>query len=433
MQPVALEHERAPAAAGAGRRAAIGLSPRCVVGSAWRPRAVWAWPRLTAGSSTCRRGSRGGFPVATAVPAAARRWDSSRPPVILASSQPRKERSTCRSSTRPTSLESLHLARRHAARSRRHRGPAGRRRAISSRSRPRASVAVVAVLIVIILIALLVHSCQVSARNNALRDYTSNVDSVIQRLQHRPASSSSSVLSSGGGQSSAANLQNQINQTRRERRDAARAGQALRRPRRGQDRAAEPRADAQMRRDGITNIAAQIQPALGSASQPGRDQLDRRRDGRASTPPTSSTRSYTRRRSQRAARSRDRGRRRPTGSTINGGQFLPDVQWLTPDLRRQRSSGRDGASTDGGKVAPGLHGHALDTVSVGGTTLQTGLDEHHPGQPAADVHAEPHQRRHQHRERRRLQGRRVSGTSDHGQTAVARRRPPARTRPARSR
>ena len=34
-----------------------------------------------------------------------------------------------------------------------------------------------------------------------------------------------------------------------------------------------------------------------------------------------------------------------------------------------------------GKIAPGLHGHSLDSVSVGGNTLQTGLDQHDRGEP----------------------------------------------------
>ena len=42
-------------------------------------------------------------------------------------------------------------------------------------------MAIVVVIVVIIIVALLVHSCQVSARNSALQDYTNNVSSLIQQ------------------------------------------------------------------------------------------------------------------------------------------------------------------------------------------------------------------------------------------------------------
>src|SRR6202042_2972929 len=87
------------------------------------------------------------------------------------------------------------------------RTPPRRRRSSGTGRRPpsdqqsiqaRRAVAVVAVLIVIILIALLVHGCQVSARNNSLRSYTSNVNSVNQQSAET-GQSLFRVLSSGGG------------------------------------------------------------------------------------------------------------------------------------------------------------------------------------------------------------------------------------------
>ncbi len=45
----------------------------------------------------------------------------------------------------------------------------------------RRAVAAAAILIVIILIVIGVHSCQISQRNSALKDYNNNVASLIQQ------------------------------------------------------------------------------------------------------------------------------------------------------------------------------------------------------------------------------------------------------------
>ena len=83
---------------------------------------------------------------------------------------------------------------------------------------------------------------------------------------------------------------------------------------------------------------------------------------------------------RRAARRRDRDRRARTGETIEAGQFLPDLQWLTP-ASSPRKLGAQCATPSAARPAPGLHGHSLDSVSVGGTTLQTGSTNTIPASP----------------------------------------------------
>jgi hypothetical protein len=59
-----------------------------------------------------------------------------------------------------------------------------------------------------------------------------------------------------------------------------------------------------------------------------------------------------------------------TGQTIATSQFLPDIAWLSPQTvadRLGRSAGGGGSSNTA--VAPGLHGHGLTSVAVGGVTL----------------------------------------------------------------
>jgi hypothetical protein len=60
----------------------------------------------------------------------------------------------------------------------------------------------------------------------------------------------------------------------------------------------------------------------------------------------------------------------PNGVQIAQQQFVPDVRWVEPTFVATQLQVSYGSS--GGKIAPGTHGHALNSVSVAGTTLQTG-------------------------------------------------------------
>jgi hypothetical protein len=60
------------------------------------------------------------------------------------------------------------------------------------------------------------------------------------------------------------------------------------------------------------------------------------------------------------------------GQQIAASRFMTDVSWLAPatvasHLGRSASSGSSGTS---GQAAPGLHGHGLDSTSIGAVTLQ---------------------------------------------------------------
>src|SRR5947209_1553565 len=78
----------------------------------------------------------------------------------------------------------------------------------------RQGVAAVAVLIIVILIVLGVRSCQVSARNSALKNYTNSASSLIQQSD-QTGKGFFSLLSSGAA-SNVSGLQNSIDQARAE-------------------------------------------------------------------------------------------------------------------------------------------------------------------------------------------------------------------------
>ena len=76
----------------------------------------------------------------------------------------------------------------------------------------RRAVAAGVMLVVLILIVLGVHSCQISSRNSALKDYTNNVSSLIQ--QSNETGVNFFKLLSGGAAGNVSGLQNSIDQAR---------------------------------------------------------------------------------------------------------------------------------------------------------------------------------------------------------------------------
>jgi len=259
---------------------------------------------------------------------------------------------------------------------RRHSG-GGRRPPSDAQSiQVRRAVAAAAILIVLILIVLGVHSCQISARNSALKDYSNSVASLIQQ-SNQTGSQLFSELSGGGGNPSG--LQNQLNQTR------SSADAQLSRAR-GLDVPDEMKGAQQdlvlvlqARRDGIADIAMRIQPALGSSTS--KDAIDGIAGDMARFYGSDVVyKDYTVTQIVAALHAASIGVGGTNGETIEGGQFLPDIGWLTPSF----IAAKLGASlpTANGKPAPGLHGHSLDSVSVAGTTLQTGSTNTIPASPS---------------------------------------------------
>lgn len=269
------------------------------------------------------------------------------------------------------------------------RAPPRRRRPSGTGRRPpgdqksiqaRRAIAAVGILIVVILIALGVHSCQVSARNSSLKDYTNSVSSLIQRST-QTGSQLFNVLGRGGGQSNAQNLQNEVSRTRATALAELTTAQGSNVPDEVKGANVNLLLALQMRVDGITNIASQIQPALGNSIN--KDAIN--------TIAGEMARFY-------ASDVLYKDYAAPAiagalhaaglavganGQAIAGGQFLPSVQWLTPAfIAGELGASLPGVPSTSTKVAPGLHGHSLDSVSVAGTTLQTGSTNTIPTTPA---------------------------------------------------
>lgn len=231
-------------------------------------------------------------------------------------------------------------------------------------------------MVLLILVVLGVHGCQVSATNSALRDYSDNVSALAQD-SNQTGQAFFTLLSSGQGSSNATSFQEQIDEASLHAKDQLGRGQSLSVP--DQMKSAQTRLvlALQMRSDGIGSIAREVQSAFQPATSTGAvnsiaaemakfyasDVLYKE----YSLPAISSA--------LHAAGIAVGG---TSGQQFYEGQFLPNLQWLTPAYVATQL--RATTTSSSGKCS-GLHGHSLNSVSVGGAILQTGATNTIPSSP----------------------------------------------------
>ena len=242
----------------------------------------------------------------------------------------------------------------------------------------RRAVAAVVLLVVVILIALGVHSCQVSARNSAMRSYTNNVSSIIT-ASNQTGSQLFGILSSGISSSNGTSVYNSITQTLSRARTELSQTENLSVPDQLKDADQQLLLAMHMRVDGIDNIAQEIQPALGSSASKDAVYSIAGEIARLYSSDVVYL-DYASHQIVAALHGAGIAVGAPNGETIAAGHFVPDVQWVQPTFvaSELHVSLPSSKST---KFVPGLHGHALNSVSVAGTTLQTGSPNTIPASP----------------------------------------------------
>ena len=253
---------------------------------------------------------------------------------------------------------------------RRRRATGGGRRPPSEEQaiRVRRAVALVVLLIVVILIVVGVHSCQVSARNNSLRDYNNNVSTLITE-SNQTGQQVFDALSNTGGSGGAVGVQSKIAAAANRASNELSQAKKLNVPDEVKGAQQNLVTTMQMRSDGISRIATQIQPALSNSTS--KDAVNQIAADMANFYASDVLyKNYTLPLIAGALKEAGIATSGPNAQTFNGQQFLPDVRWLTPSFVANQL--HVSIATPGGKPTPGLHGHSLDSVSVAGTTLQTG-------------------------------------------------------------
>ena len=236
----------------------------------------------------------------------------------------------------------------------------------------------VVVIIAIVLIAVLVNSCETSARNNALKDYNNSVASLNARSAQTGANFFK-VLS--GGTSDPTSLKQGLAQAAGDANTELSNAKNLSTPDEVKGAQQNFVTALQMRKDGMSNIANQVQPAL--QSQTSQNAIDTIAAEMARFYASDVLyKDYTVPQIVGALRAAGITVGGLGGQQLNSSQFLPSIQWLDPShvasvLNVSLPSTR--APTT--RAAPGTHGHAMQSVSVGGSALSTSGTNTIPASP----------------------------------------------------
>jgi hypothetical protein len=224
-----------------------------------------------------------------------------------------------------------------------------------------------------------VHSCQVSQANSDLRNYAVSVSSLMEH-SNQTGSQFFQLLASGQGSANGSNLEQQALVAGLNARNQLNSARGLSVP--GQLQAAQQQIDLalEMRANGIEGIAHALPSAL--QSQTSSSSVNTIASEMAQFYASDVLyKDYALPMIVNALHGANIAAGGSNGEPISQGQFLPTIEWLNPSF----VAGELSAPTPvahGGKLAPGPHGHALNSVSVGGKTLQTGVTNTVSSHPA---------------------------------------------------
>ena len=193
----------------------------------------------------------------------------------------------------------------------------------------------VVVVIAIVLIAVLVNSCETSARNSALKDYNNSVASLNARSV-QTGSNFFNVLS--GGTSDPTSLQQRLNQAAGDAATELSNAKGLSVPDEVKGAQQDFVSALQMRKDGMTNIASDVQPALQSQTEQERGQHDRGGDGQVLRVRRALQGLHRPADRRRAARGRDHRRRARGPAAQLATSSCPRSNGWTPPTWRPRST-----------------------------------------------------------------------------------------------
>jgi len=237
--------------------------------------------------------------------------------------------------------------------------------------RTRQGIALGGGILILFLLIFGVKGCLDSRKERALKDYNREVTAIVSSSNEQVSEPFFALL--GGGSAAATEIEQGINEYR------VVADQDARRAR-GLD-APDEMASAQQNLELVMNLRAEalrkIADRIAAAKADGEDNRQsaenavRQIAGQMSAFLASDV-VYSQRVAPLIKQALDDAE--ISGQSIATSQFLPTVAWLDVDqvagrLGAQRAGGGTGASS---APAPGTHGHGLESVAVGQTTLQPG-------------------------------------------------------------
>ena len=232
--------------------------------------------------------------------------------------------------------------------------------------RNRRIVAAVIGVLLLLLLVIVVRGCLESAADNALKDYNEDVASVVQRSDREVGQPFFDLIAQGG--QSPVELESQINQLRVVADQQLDTAEGFDVPDELQAAQRNLLLTLDLRRSALARIASEVRTAL--ADDAGGDAED------ATNQIAAQMQAFLASDVVYDARVRPfigevLDEREIGGQEIGDTQFLPNLAWLDPETIADRlgAAGGGGGGAAGGEPAPGLHGHGLESVTVGDLTL----------------------------------------------------------------
>jgi hypothetical protein len=242
--------------------------------------------------------------------------------------------------------------------------------------RTRRAVAIILLLVVVVLMAIGIHACQASQHNSALRDYNAQVYSLIARSDQTGQQVFHTLTTHKGG---ATALYTQIGQALSSAQHQLNQANGMNVPGEMQTAHNKLVLALTMRRDGIRLIGSQIQQALGTAER--RAAINQIAAATATLYASDVVyKAYAVPEMVAALHGAGIPVGGINGEQVQGGQLVNNLGWLSPSYVASRL----GVTVTGGvgHSAAGLHGHSLNSVSVGGTQLVQGQTNYLASSPA---------------------------------------------------
>lgn len=245
-------------------------------------------------------------------------------------------------------------------------------------------VAAGAIVLLIVLMVVLIKGCVDSRREAALKDYNRNVRALVEDSRNAVARPFFEALSGAAGQE-ATQVQETLNQLRVVADEQVEQAGRINVP----DAMAAAHDDLELvlelRRDGVAEVADLIQQALGGTAGASRAVEEIAGQMQAFN---ASDVVYSQRVAPLMLKAlKDDG----IAASYDGSAgeqvlpyaaFLPNVSWMSPDyVASQLGASVSTGGARGGAPAPGLHGHQLDSVSVGGVALSPDSSNSLPATP----------------------------------------------------
>jgi hypothetical protein len=244
-------------------------------------------------------------------------------------------------------------------------------------------VAAGAVVVVLVLLVVLVKGCVDNRHEAALKDYNRSVRTLVEQSRSDVSRRFFEALSGSSG-AEATQVQETINQLRVVADEELSQAERLDAPDEMKGAQSDLELLLSLRRDGVKNVADEIQTALGGTAGAG-TAVDKIAGQMQAF--NASDVIYSQRVAPLILKGlKDNGIAASYDGTAGEqvlpyADFLPSISWMSPDY----VAGQLGASSSSGRAtgtpAPGLHGHQIDSVSVAGVDLTTDGSNRIPASP----------------------------------------------------